>query len=113
MVTRIGLLFVCLLPVLFALVLPVCQLLIWGVPLFIEQLDSGFLELIINTLAVALLACFVCVLLSLFLSVKAYAERTLDDKFSRLWGLGYTVPGVLLGVGILLIASDLSRWELA
>ncbi len=102
--------FVCLLPVLFALVLPVCQLLIWGVPLFIEQLDSGFLELIINTLAVALLACFVCVLLSLFLSsIKHMLKEPWIDKFSRLWGLGYTVPGVLLGVGILLIASDLSK----
>jgi iron(III) transport system permease protein len=69
---------------------------------FGDQLSPGFLGAARNSLILALVVSLIAVILSLFFGYAArVAKSPLTTASARIAGLGYAVPGTVLGLGLL------------
>ncbi len=105
----------CLLALSVAFLLPVARLVGWAVGEARREsgtlVDPRFADYLANTLTVAVTVAGVCVVLAL---VVAHAQRVtsvgrLLPAAAQVTTFGYAVPGAVLGIGVLLVFSDLDR----
>ncbi len=95
-------------------VVPVARLLAWAVDDILadpgSMLDPRFVEYLVNSLLVALLAAVACVVLSL---VLGHGLRLGGGRVARaaaqLTTFGYAVPGAVVGIGVLLVFAHLDN----
>jgi iron(III) transport system permease protein len=100
----------CLLPLLLGFILPVAQLAYWAALTAGRVVNFGFLRLVANTFILAVGAALLCVLLALLLAYTARLHRTLYmSAVSRLAVLGYSIPGAVIAVGVLVSFGWLDR----
>ena len=113
-----GILLLCFLPALFGFFIPVMQLLVWAWMVLQSSVDPQFWVLAWHSLLLALGGALLTVLLALFFS---YSQRLMRRSWVTLWvqiaGLGYAIPGTVIGVGVLLPLiwldhqiNDVMRW---
>jgi iron(III) transport system permease protein len=101
---------VCLFPLLLGFVIPVAQLAYWAALTAGRVVNFGFLRLVINTFLLATGAALLCVALALSLAYAARLSRTLYmSTVSRVAVLGYSIPGAIIAVGILVSFGWLDR----
>jgi ABC-type Fe3+ transport system permease subunit len=93
---------ICALPVLLGFLVPVGQLVVWAVQVAPEALDRRFLTLALNSFGLATAAALLAVAAALLI---VYAVRLSPTPFLRLGArassLGYSIPGAVIAVGIL------------
>lgn len=93
---------VCLLPLLFGFIVPVTQLGYWAASTASEVIGLEFLRLVSNTFLLAVGGALICVLLALVLAYTARLHRThYMSLVSRTAVLGYSIPGAVIAVGVL------------
>ncbi len=99
---RWGALATCLAPVVFGFLVPVWQLLMWAVQVAPEALDARFGRLAVNSFGLGLggAAATVTAALLIAYSVRLAPTRTLQ-LLQRAASLGYSIPGAVIAVGIL------------
>lgn len=99
--------------------LPVAQLIGWAVgEAFASSeplVDPRFVEYLLNSVAVALVAAVVCAALAL---ITGHAQRLgggpVVAAAAQLTTFGYAVPGAVIGIGVLIAFARLDEWlELA
>ncbi|MFZ1988293.1 MAG: iron ABC transporter permease, partial [Alphaproteobacteria bacterium] len=90
---------------------PVAQLLSWTWGVIRTDLTVRYLELLLHTLTLGLLAAFITVAGALLL---AYIRRLHRDRLTRsmvaVATLGYALPGTVLAVGIMLTSTSVDRF---
>ena len=93
----------CTIPVLFGFVIPAVQLVWWSVLVADSQLNQQFITLLWHSMALALTAAFLSVLLALALG---YGQRLHPFKWIKgavkIAGMGYAIPGTVIAVGIII-----------
>ncbi len=93
----------CSLPVVLGFVVPVGVLAYWAIGHWQSAIDSRFVELVTNTVFLALTVAIVALVPALF---AAYAKRRRPGQvtglLNRLLGLGYAMPGTVIAVGVLI-----------
>jgi iron(III) transport system permease protein len=98
-----GAILACALPMLLGFCVPAAALAVWCAQTAGEWVDARFVQLLGNSLLLALLAAVLAVLLALLL---AYAARLRRGRMAtltvRLAGMGYAVPGSVIAVGVML-----------
>lgn len=93
---------VCLTPLLLGFIIPVAQLAYWAVLTAGQVVDLRFVRLVANTFLLAVGGALICVLLALLLAYAARLHRNLYmSAISRMAVLGYSIPGAVIAVGIL------------
>jgi iron(III) transport system permease protein len=94
---------VCVIPVFFGFILPGLILLRFALRRFSESFSGAYFEAAWNSFVLAVIASVVVVSLGL---VLAYANRMRRGNtirlFIRLAGIGYAIPGTVLGIGVLI-----------
>jgi iron(III) transport system permease protein len=94
---------ICLIPLLIGFLIPVAQLGYWAVLTARHVVDVGFLRLVLNTFLLATAASSLCVVLALLLAYATRLSRTLYmNSVSRVAVLGYSIPGAVIAVGVLM-----------
>jgi len=105
-----GAVLFCATPLLFGFVLPVAQLGAWTVQVAPTMADPGFLRLARNSFLLALGAATLCVMIAV---VIAYASRLDRSPLTRSAGklalLGYSIPGAVVAVGVLMAVLAVGR----
>lgn len=100
---QLGLLVVCILPVLFGFIIPAVQLCSWALSNYQVTLNQQFATLVWNSFTLAALAALIAVLLALLF---AYGKRLRRDALVqapvRVAALGYAVPGTVIAIGVML-----------
>lgn len=100
---QLGLLLLCLLPVLLGFILPAWRLLSWALANWQRTLNDSFWQLVWNSFSLAALAAVLSVVLALLF---AYAKRLRRDPVVRLpvqlAALGYAVPGTVIAIGVMI-----------
>ncbi|MDD4864706.1 MAG: iron ABC transporter permease [Alishewanella agri] len=100
---QLGLLLLCLLPVLLGFILPAWRLLSWALANWQRTLNDSFWQLVWNSFSLAALAAVLSVVLALLF---AYAKRLRCDPVVRLpvqlAALGYAVPGTVIAIGVMI-----------
>jgi iron(III) transport system permease protein len=93
---------VCFIPVLLGFLLPVLQLGAWAIQAAPDALDRRFLALSINSFGLALVAAVLAVAVALLIVYSVRLSPTpLLKLASRASSLGYSIPGAVIAVGIL------------
>ena len=98
-----------LIPILFGFILPLIQLVIWGIQTFDSMFNNDLIILGLESLSLglstALLVVFLACLL-IYLSKWNYLKRL--NIFSKIATLGYVIPGAIIGVGIIRTSKSLT-----
>tara|TARA_B100001123_G_C15338806_1_gene1033894 strand:+ start:630 stop:2291 length:1662 start_codon:yes stop_codon:yes gene_type:complete len=101
--------FCCLLPLIFGFMIPLARIGLWAVLTAEKVLDSSFPKLILNSLGAASLTGFTTVVLALVLAFTArYFKSEAIHASNRLAILGYSIPGSVVAMGILLVSTQLN-----
>ena len=106
---RILYLGILIVPILFGFILPLIQLVIWGIQTFDSMFNNDLmvlgLESLMLGLSTALLVVFLACLL-IYLSKWNYFKKF--NVFSKIATLGYVIPGAIIGVGIIRTSKSLT-----
>jgi iron(III) transport system permease protein len=93
---------VCLVPFLFGFAIPLAQLGYWAWGTAADVVDARFLRLIANSFMLAAAAAAICVALAILLTYAARLNpRPWLRRVSRVTVLGYSMPGAVVAVGVL------------
>ena len=99
---RVLYLFILSIPLLFGLVFPVFQLIIWAVQTFDEMFNLDLLWTAVQSLLVAFFAALItlitAVALIYFSKWNHFKKITI---FNRIGTIGYVIPGAIIGIGII------------
>lgn len=100
----------CATPILLGLVIPLIQLLFWSVRSAPDIVDADFLGMALNSIGLAAGSGVLAVALAVLLTYAAQLDRTpLTSAVSRIAVLGYSVPGAVIAVGVLVSVLALDR----
>jgi iron(III) transport system permease protein len=101
----------CALPLTFGFVLPVVQLGIWTARVSSSILDPTFLRLALNSFLLALGASALCILIAVLIAYAGRLDRgPITRAASKLALLGYSIPGAVVAVGVLIAVLAVSRF---
>ena len=99
----------CLLPLAFGFIVPLSRLCMWAGATYEKILDATFVKLVTNSLTLAACASlFIVALATVLAFVGRYYRSTGVHASNRLAILGYSVPGAVVAMGILLVAGQLN-----
>ncbi|MGM0519659.1 MAG: ABC transporter permease [Campylobacterota bacterium] len=103
--------FTCFIPFFFGFILPFVQLVYWFYLSYEDTLDESFIELLYQTVSLALVSATIITTLAL---VFVYNSRVNKDKTSstlnQIAKMGYSIPGAVVAVGILSFFSILDKY---
>ena len=92
----------CLLPFALGFAFPVLQLVSWSIDTAAKVVDADFLTLVGNSFVLAVGASLLCVTTAtLLIYAVRVNQNALLQSFSRLAVLGYSIPGAVIAVGVL------------
>ncbi len=92
----------CAIPVLLGLLIPVLQLLLWGVSGYESAAHIDFINTVVNSFLLALAAAVSCVLVSLLLlSVSRMRKNSIYHSLMKFATMGYAIPGAVIAIGVL------------
>lgn len=93
---------ICGVPLLIGFAIPVAQLLYWASGTAGTVLNAGFVRLVVNTFLLALGAAVLCVALAVLLTYASRLNpRPWLRRVARVTVLGYSMPGAVVAVGVL------------
>lgn len=94
-----------------AFILPLAQLVIWGLNTLVEEWDARYFDWMSNSFILALCAAFLTVGLAVLVnSIKQQTRFSLLTQLGlRFANLGYALPGSVLAVGIMLLIIDMGE----
>ncbi|AOE48887.1 ABC transporter permease [Kangiella sediminilitoris] len=91
-------------------ILPVIQLIVWSVSSF-ERHTEGTLNLLVNTVTLAVLAALLTLMIA---AIVVWAQRQKNSKPRAVMGefsqLGYAMPGTVLAVGLMMALNIIDGW---
>lgn len=90
--------------------IPLLQLLVWSTLTYKKVLNLEFLKLIGNSVGVALIAVLIILGISLIISnFSRVQENWVAKLFPKVTLLGYSIPGAVLSMGVILFFVDFDR----
>lgn len=102
---------ICLFPITVGLIIPVFQLLYWSYFSLSEVLNDGFWLIIKNSFllagAASLLVTFLAILLNYAVKMS---RKQLWETIAKVTMLGYSVPGAVIAVGIMILIIALDKY---
>lgn len=106
----VGAFLVCAIPVAFGFLIPAAQLAFWAIETFETMVDERFVDLALNSLALACSAAVISTILALFL---AYGRRLIPSRLvtlsARVASMGYAIPGTVVAVGAIIPFAALDK----
>ena len=102
---------ICSIPLLLAFITPMSRLSLWAFSNF-EKIDSAnLIKLVLNSLSLAVMSSVIAVFIAITLVfVARYFLSSSVHTSNRLAILGYSVPGAVVAIGILLFAGQINLW---
>jgi len=112
--TKFTLIGVCSFPILFGLAVPMFQLVYWTAFTWREVLDTDLIEIIKNSFGLAIGAALLIVLLAIALNYAVKMLRSKKwDSIAKITVLGYSVPGAVIAVGIMILIISIDKYLLS
>ena len=110
---RVFLFFIAFTPVLFGFLFPVFQLLKWLAITWEKTVSSNYFPIAIQSVGIALLAATLTILMAvLSIYMPKWNRLRVLAGSTKLATLGYTIPGAVLAIGVMLPTLQIDRWFL-
>lgn len=101
---------VCSLPFAIGFFIPILQLVAWGIETASERLNWNFAVITWNTVLLALMAVSIIISVALLIAyTRKLNKGKLGSILSRLAVIGYTVPGAIIAIGVMIPALALNN----
>ncbi|MCV6608910.1 MAG: iron ABC transporter permease [Campylobacterales bacterium] len=97
-------------PVLFGFIIPLVWIVKYSFVYAVDVIDDEFLDAFINTFVASSLSAVIIVLLALFISYSVRISCKNTRYITKVAGIGYAIPGVVIGVGVLSLFGDLDNY---
>ncbi|MEM6526060.1 MAG: iron ABC transporter permease [Bacteroidota bacterium] len=99
------------LPVFLGFIAPVIQLVYWAVISYVKIDWIALLHVILQSLSIAALAAFCCVLVATsLLMAKEWNRLNWVNQISKIGVLGYAIPGAVIAVGVYIPGLYFDKW---
>lgn len=90
--------------------IPVLQLLTWSSLTYKKVLNGAFLKLLLNSIEVALIGALIILVISVIIANFSRVQETWVAKlFPKVTLIGYSIPGAVLSMGVILFFVDFDR----
>ncbi|MBF89764.1 MAG: ABC transporter permease [Candidatus Marinimicrobia bacterium] len=100
----------CLIPMIFGFIIPLIRLGFWASLWLGESLELYLLKAIFNSFVLAFTSSCIAVILSIFIVFTArYFQSSFVQASNRLAILGYSVPGSIIAMGMLILAGQINN----
>ncbi len=91
-------------------IIPVLQLLVWSTLTYKKVLNIAFLKLLTNSVIVALVAALIILGVAVIIAnFSRLQENWVGKLFSKVTLLGYSIPGAVISMGVILFFVDFDR----
>ena len=101
----------CLVPLVLAFITPVIRLSLWAISNIEKVYSINIIKLIFNSFSLAAISSIVAIFIAIILVfVARYFISSSINASNRLAILGYSVPGAVVAIGILLFAGQINEW---
>ena len=98
-------------PILFGFLIPFVWILFYSFRYASEIIDDEFLEVILNSFIASSFSAFFIVLLAFLISYTVRIHNNSYTKYlTKIAGIGYAIPGVVIGVGVLSLFGDIDNY---
>lgn len=99
------------LPILFGFLIPFVWILFYSYTYALEVIDDEFFEVILNSFIASSLSALFIMLVALFISYTLRISNNAYTKYlGKLAGIGYAIPGIVVGVGVLSLFGDIDNY---
>lgn len=99
-----------LIPTMFGFIIPFIWIIYYSIKYALDVLDEEFFEVLINSFIVSSLSAFIIILIALFIAYSGRVFNTTYMKYVlKTAGIGYAIPGVVIGVGVLSFLGDFDK----
>lgn len=91
--------------------IPVIQLVVWATWTYEDVWNSGFTELLFNTLSVSIVSIFILMLLAVIVAnvIRYSRGSTFSLMLTRFISMGYSIPGAVLSIGVLAVVISVDQ----
>jgi iron(III) transport system permease protein len=98
-------------PIVFGFLVPFIWIIIYSFKYAVDVIDEEFYEVIFNSFIASSFSAVVIVFLALFISysVRIYSNNA-TKYLTKVAGIGYAIPGVVIGVGVLSLFGDIDHF---
>lgn len=98
-------------PVLFGFLIPFAWIVYYSYKYALDVIDEEFLDVILNSFIASSLSAAIIVFIAFFIAYSVRINQTSYMKYLiKTAGIGYAIPGVVIGVGILSFLGDLDNY---
>ena len=105
---------ICFTPIFVGFILPVTELFLWAYEVNLNFFNKKFLSTSFNTFTLAIASGLICATLALIINFSIrYKPSDLVKKLSSFLSLGYSVPGLILAIGIVQLLIHLDEMILS
>ena len=105
-IKRLFVYFFLAIPILFGFLIPIVWIVFYAVRYASEVIDEEFVSAIFNSFISSSFSAFLIVFLAFFISYTVRIQANTTTKYlSKIAGIGYAIPGVIIGVGVLSLFS--------
>ncbi len=98
-------------PVIFGFVIPLIWIAVYSFEYADKMLDEKFLNILTNSFISSSISAIIIIVLAFFV---AYTSRifpvTINKYISKIISLGFTMPGAVIAIGIIILFADVDRW---
>jgi iron(III) transport system permease protein len=103
---------ICSLPITFGFIIPFMQLLYWSIFISNENWDSGFFNIVSDTLFLSFMAAVIITFISILVTyVKRFNPNSITNKFMQIITLGYAIPGPVVAIAVLVPFATIDNFN--
>ena len=98
-------------PIIFGFVIPLIWISVYSFEYAANIVDESFLKILTNSFISSSLSAFIIMLLAFFIGYTSRIFPTTINKYlSKIISLGFTMPGAVIAIGIIMLFADSDKW---
>ncbi len=98
-------------PIIFGFVIPLVWMGVYSYEYAANIVDESFLRILANSFLSSSLSAFIIMLLAFFIGYTSRVFPTTINKYlSKIISLGFTMPGAVIAIGIIMLFADSDKW---
>ena len=99
------------LPVIFGFMIPFIWILVYSYEFSAKMLEDDFLLILTNSFVSSGLSAFIIMLIAFFIGYTTRIFPNTPNKYlSKIISLGFTMPGAMIAIGIIMLFADTDKW---
>ena len=99
------------LPVIFGFIIPFIWIIVYSYEFSAKMLEDDFLQLFTNSFFTSGLSAFIIMIIAFFMGYTTRIYPTTPNKYlSKIISLGFTMPGAVVAIGIIMLFADTDKW---